>query len=453
MQSVNPGLDRWEASFVPELVGQHDFRIRAWIDERATWRDDVARKVDAGVDEPVDHLGEPPARFPAAAAETSPPVPVVVELGSRPVLHLVRAVPPVGGSRAGSRHAGRRDRAARRPGRPRLRRRVPATRPPDRHVVPQGPEQRRAGRRRRPRQSVGHRLAARAATPRSIPSWERWTTSTRWSTPRRDREMEVALDLAFQCSPDHPWVARAPRVVPAPARRDDPVRGEPAQAVPGHLPARLRVERLAGFVGRAARGDHVLVRARRAHLPCRQPAHQAVRVLGMAARRGGAPPPGHDLPVRGVHPAGTHAPPGADRLHAELHLLPLADLARRAGRLLHRAEHAPERRRATAERVAQHAGHPAVAPPARAAVGVRRAIGAGGHPVAQLRRLRTGLRARRQRAGRQRQGGVPRLREVRDSAMGARRTPQPPAVARRDQRHPSRPPGLPHTAHPAVPRL
>ena len=60
-----------------------------------------------------------------------------------------------------------------------------------------------------------------------------------------------------------PLRPRAPRVVPAPARRHDQVRREPAQEVPGHLPDRLRVRRLAGPLGRAPRRLPLLGRPRR----------------------------------------------------------------------------------------------------------------------------------------------------------------------------------------------
>ena len=42
----------------------------------------------------------------------------------------------------------------------------------------------------------------------------------------REHGMELALDLALQMSPDHPWLAEHP-VVPAPARRDAEVRQDP----------------------------------------------------------------------------------------------------------------------------------------------------------------------------------------------------------------------------------
>ena len=65
---------------------------------------------------------------------------------------------------------------------------------------------------------------------------------------RRERAslgLEVALDLALQCAPDHPWVDDAPGVVHHAGRRLDRLCREPAQEVPGHLPAELR-QRLRG---------------------------------------------------------------------------------------------------------------------------------------------------------------------------------------------------------------
>ena len=50
MTSGNPGLDRWQGRFVPEAVGMHRYRVRAWIDRVATWRDGTHRKRDAGLD-------------------------------------------------------------------------------------------------------------------------------------------------------------------------------------------------------------------------------------------------------------------------------------------------------------------------------------------------------------------------------------------------------------------
>ena len=65
----------------------------------------------------------------------------------------------------------------------------------------------RAGRRRL---AVGDRLGARAATTRSIPISGRGPTSTRWSRLRAQAGVELALDFAIQCSPDHPWLKEHP---------------------------------------------------------------------------------------------------------------------------------------------------------------------------------------------------------------------------------------------------
>ena len=138
---------------------------------------------------------------------------------------------------------------------------------------------------RRRRQPVGDRRAQKAATRRSIPSSARSTTSSgssrrRASARHRDRARHRVPVLA------RPSVrAGASRVVPAAARRHDPVRREPAEEVPGHLSVRLRERRLAGAVGGAAERLRVLDRAGRARLPRRQPAHQAVPRSGSGASR------------------------------------------------------------------------------------------------------------------------------------------------------------------------
>ena len=93
---------------------------------------------------------------------------------------------------------------------------------------------------RRPGQPVGHRL--RRGRPRRRPPRPRHPRRLRRLRRARPRElgMEVALDFALQCSPDHPWVNGAPGVVHHPRRRHDRLRREPAEEVPGHLPAQLR---------------------------------------------------------------------------------------------------------------------------------------------------------------------------------------------------------------------
>jgi starch synthase (maltosyl-transferring) len=50
MAVTNAGLDRWQATFVPEAVGRHRYRVLAWVDHVGSWADATRRKVDAGVD-------------------------------------------------------------------------------------------------------------------------------------------------------------------------------------------------------------------------------------------------------------------------------------------------------------------------------------------------------------------------------------------------------------------
>lgn len=65
--------DRWRATFPVSEVGVHRYSLEAWIDHFATWRDGLAKKVDAGLD---DHdvlielkIGAPLIRRAAERAE------------------------------------------------------------------------------------------------------------------------------------------------------------------------------------------------------------------------------------------------------------------------------------------------------------------------------------------------------------------------------------------------
>mgnify|MGYP000872079746 CR=1 FL=1 len=50
MVDVAPGLDRFEARLVPDAVGDWGFRVEGWSDPYGTWSHDAAIKVEAGVD-------------------------------------------------------------------------------------------------------------------------------------------------------------------------------------------------------------------------------------------------------------------------------------------------------------------------------------------------------------------------------------------------------------------
>ena len=44
------GNDRFEASFVPDQLGRHEYNVRGWVDHAETWRRDTVKKIDAGLD-------------------------------------------------------------------------------------------------------------------------------------------------------------------------------------------------------------------------------------------------------------------------------------------------------------------------------------------------------------------------------------------------------------------
>ena len=180
---------------------------------------------------------------------------------------------------------------------------------------------------------------ARAATAPSIRSLAPSTISAALSPPPPRTGMEVALDFAVQCAPDHPWVREHPRMVSLSAGRHDQIRREPAQEIPGHRQRRFLQPATARRCGRELR-DVVLfwvaqgVRIFRVD----NPAHQAGAVLGMADPRGQGALPRRDLSGRGLHPAEDDAAAGEGRLHPVLHLFHLAQHEAGADRIPDRAD-------------------------------------------------------------------------------------------------------------------
>jgi len=50
MVDIAPGLDRYEARLVPDAEGEWSFRVEGWSDPYGTWAHDAAIKVEAGID-------------------------------------------------------------------------------------------------------------------------------------------------------------------------------------------------------------------------------------------------------------------------------------------------------------------------------------------------------------------------------------------------------------------
>jgi len=50
MHSTNAGLDRWAGRFVPNHTGLHTYRVVAWVDHVGSWLEGTRRKIEAGLD-------------------------------------------------------------------------------------------------------------------------------------------------------------------------------------------------------------------------------------------------------------------------------------------------------------------------------------------------------------------------------------------------------------------
>jgi starch synthase (maltosyl-transferring) len=50
--------DRWTTTFTPDAVAQWEFHVRAWVDRYASWREEVGRKADAGQEDLASELAE-----------------------------------------------------------------------------------------------------------------------------------------------------------------------------------------------------------------------------------------------------------------------------------------------------------------------------------------------------------------------------------------------------------
>ena len=53
---VSAGNDRWRATFVPGVLGEHEYCVRAWVDALETWRRDLVKRERAGQELSVDLL-------------------------------------------------------------------------------------------------------------------------------------------------------------------------------------------------------------------------------------------------------------------------------------------------------------------------------------------------------------------------------------------------------------
>ena len=270
-------------------------------------------------------------------------------------------------------------------------------------------------------------IGARRGRPHRDPPRARHARRLR--PPRRarrsERGLEVALDIAFQCSPDHPWVTEHPEWFRH--RPDGTIQyaENPPKKYQDIYPFDFESRRLARRCGtRCATSFAFWIDARRARSSASTTRTPSRSRSGSGDRaRCRREHPDVDLPRRGVHPARGDGAPGQGRLHPVVHVLHLAQ--RRSGSSTSTSTeltHDDGREYFRPELLAEHARHPARAAAARRprrrssprlvlAATLSPNYGIYG-PAFELRR------ARAVRAG---QRGVPRLREVPAAPLGPRR--------------------------------
>jgi starch synthase (maltosyl-transferring) len=206
--------DRWIAQFVPREVGRYLYTVRAWIDHHATWRRDLARKQAAGQDVTVDLLRGKQLQAAGLDAELvsqhEPPYSVQVERERARFSSWYELFPRSAGSRPGE-HGTLEDVAGRLP--------YVASMgfdilylPP---IHPIGFSERRGPNNQPGATQRDHgspwAIGANGGGHKAIhPQLGTLADFRRLVTKAKDCGLEIALDIAFQVSPDHPYVKEHP---------------------------------------------------------------------------------------------------------------------------------------------------------------------------------------------------------------------------------------------------
>ena len=123
-------------------------------------------------------------------------------------------------------------------------------------------------------------------------------------------DLEVALDLAIQCAPDHPWVAEHPEWFTTKPDGTIAYAENPPKKYQDIYPVNFDNDET-GLYAELLRVVQLLDRARRAASSASTTRTPSRRLLALADLEGQADPPGRAVPRRGVHPARPALRPGA----------------------------------------------------------------------------------------------------------------------------------------------
>ena len=182
--------------------------------------------------------------------------------------------------------------------------------------------------------------------------------------------MEIALDFAINCSPDHPYVHEHPEWFYK--RPDGTIKfaENPPKKYEDIYPLNFRCknwrelwkEMKSIILFWAEHGVRIFSR--------RQSAHQAGRVLGISDLGGAREISRRHLSLRGVHETEDDEGAGQSRIHAELHLFHLAQHQAGADRVFHRTDADGNARILSRQSLAEHARYSAVSSAGRRPPGI-----------------------------------------------------------------------------------
>ena len=236
-------------------------------------------------------------------------------------------------------------------------------------------------------------------------------------TAARGQGLEVALDLALQCAPDHPWAREHPEWFTVLPDGTIAYAENPPKKYQDIYPLNFDndPDGLYAEVLRVVRHwiDHGVKVFRVDNPHTKPPNFWEWLIEEVKSHRSG-----RAVPVGGVHPPGPLVRPGQAGIHAVLHVFHLAH--REVGADGIRPADRRIRRLRTAEPLRQYARHPARESAARRSGHVRDSRGARRDDEPHLGRVLR-LRAVRAPTGARGQRGVPGFREVPTAAARLRR--------------------------------
>jgi starch synthase (maltosyl-transferring) len=228
--------DHWAASFSVEKLGRYQYKVRGWVDPFVTWRRDLVKRRDAGQDLAVDFLigarllknpiiedphRSPEERYQAAMTADVPPPAADAVVESEPALEVV--VDPVKArfsawyemfprsARGDGQHARFRDVVARLPYVQEMGFDVLYFPP----IHPIGVSARKGKNNAVSAQpgevgspwAIGAEEGGHKAVLADLGSLEDFHELVKEA---KKRGIDIALDIAFQCSPDHPYLKDHP---------------------------------------------------------------------------------------------------------------------------------------------------------------------------------------------------------------------------------------------------